>query len=476
MSNLEIENKIKFSDNSNTNNQLLQKILHLRDIIRTSKLLTSVNNITFDSTFMLSVNIKNIINNVINNPNIKDNNATLTPDYIIKSLNELCDYENTKVTCVGINNNPLKKKDEELAKLTFQFALYELLAPKICIEDYNIGKNKFDTICQNIISQFNRSMIEPGEMVGVLSAQSIGEPVTQMTLSSFHHAGIASAASLGIPRVTEILSLSRNLKTPEIKIVFVEKSSKNPALANKIASHLSLVTLKDIRKKISIFYDPNPLKKDGYMSKDNVYNVFYSHSQSKYSCQKDISGTEWLLRIEINRERMMEKDITLLDIKAKFCSNWEKRYNDIKTLKKEEKVLLERITTVNILSNSDNDLVPVIHIRFNMTQIDFSIITNFIDLFVDNFKLKGIPSITKIVSVVEEPTISFDKDDGSIKKDKQWTVYTMGVNMRELRYINEIDLDNTLCNDIMEIYELYGIDACREALLKELKKIFMSAG
>ena len=55
MSNLEIENKIKFSDNSNTNNQLLQKILHLRDIIRTSKLLTSVNNITFDSTFMLSV-------------------------------------------------------------------------------------------------------------------------------------------------------------------------------------------------------------------------------------------------------------------------------------------------------------------------------------------------------------------------------------------------------------------------------------
>jgi DNA-directed RNA polymerase II subunit RPB1 len=476
MSNKEIENKIKFNNkdlDTDANNKLYSKILKLRDIIRRAKVVTSINNITFDASFMLSVNMKNIINNIRGNTTIADNDK-LEVDYIINKLNDVCDYKNTKVTCMS--NSPLKYKDEKLAKLTFRFALYELLSPKICINEYNINKNKFDQICENIITQFNKSIVEPGEMVGIVAAQSTGEPVTQMTLSSFHHAGIASAASLGVPRVKEIISLSRNLKTPEIRIIFEEKSNQNQALVNKIASHLSLVTMKDIRKKIDVCYDPNPLKKDGYMANDNVYNVFYSHSQSKHSCQNDVTETPWLLRIEINREAMMEKDITLLDIKSKFCNNWEKRYQDIKNLNKVEKTLLERITTVNILSNSDNDLSPVIHIRLNMPQFDFSILTSFIDVFVDSFKLKGIESINKIVSVAEEPFISFDKNDGTMLKNKHWVVYTMGVNMRDLRYINGIDLSKTLCNDIMEIYELYGIDACRCALLKEFKKVFLGAG
>jgi len=475
MNNKEIENKVIFGDknlDTDNNKKLYSKIIKLRDIIRQTKVATSINNITFESSFMLSVNIKNIVNNEKANTNTKD--EKLDVDYIIQQLNDVCEYKNTKVTCVG--NSPLKYKDEKLAKLAFRFALYESLSPKICINEYNIGKTTFDKICENIILQFNKSIVEPGEMVGAIAAQSVGEPTTQMTLSSFHHAGIASAASLGVPRVKELISLSRNLKTPEIKILFNDKSKGNYQLVNKISSHLSLVTMRDISKKIDIFYDPNPLTKNGYMAKDNVYNVFYSHSQSKYTCNKDISGTSWLLRIEINREKMMEKDITLLDIKSKFCNNWEKRYSDSKNLTKTEKTILDRISSVNILSNSDNDLVPVIHIRFSMPQFDFGILTNFIESFVNNFKLKGIESINRIVSVSEQSYISFDKNDGTLLKNKHWVVYTMGVNMRDLRYINGIDLDKTLCNDIMEIYELYGIDACRAALLKEFKNVFLNAG
>lgn len=475
MSNKEIENKIVFNDkklDTKNNLELYPKIIKLRDIIRYAKVVTSTNNITFDASFMLSVNIKNIVNNVKSDTSIKDD-IKLEVDYVIEKLKSVTSYENTKITCVG--NSELKHKDEKMAKTTFRFALYELLNPKACISEYNIGKNKFDKICDNIIIQFNQTMVEPGEMVGVIAAQSTGEPLTQMTLKSFHTAGLASAAALGVPRVKEVISLSRNLKTPETRIIFNQKINQNHGVVNKIASHLSLVTMKDIRKKIDIFYDPNPLKKDGYMATDKVYNVFYSHSQSKNSTQKDVTETPWLLRIEINREAMMEKDITLLDIKAKFSNNWEKRYSDIKNLNKTEKTLLERIATVNILSNSDNDLNPVIHIRINMPLFDFGILTNFIDVFVDNFKLKGIEQIDKIVSVTEEPYISFDQD-GTMLKNKHWVVYTMGVNVKELRYINGIDLGKTLCNDIMQIFELYGIDACRMALLKELKKVFMGAG
>lgn len=472
MSNNEILEKIKIG-NKKLDDLMMKRIIKMRNKIRRAKLVTSINNITFDPSFMLNANIKNIINNVKEDKDIKDNEA-LTPEYVIDKLEEICDNKHTMVTCMA-NKSNFKRKDEKLSKLTFRFALYESLSPRIC-EIHDIKKNKFDLICKLIVKQFNGSMVEAGEMVGVVAAQSIGEPVTQLTISSFHHAGIASAASLGVPRFRELISLTTNLKTPEIRIIFSEGFNKNLPMANKIASHLSLVTMKDIRKKIDIYYDPKPLSKDGHMAKDHVYNAFYSHSKSKYACQKDISGTDLLLRIEINREKMMERDITLLDIKTKFCNNWEKRYNDIKTLKKDEKVLLEKITSVCILSNSDNDISPVIHIRFNMTDIDFTVLASFIDIFVDNFKLKGIKGIDKIVSVLEEPVITFDKVDGSMNKEKHSVIYTSGVNMKELRYIKNIDLNKTLCNDIMQIYELYDIDACYAALMREFKKVFAGAG
>jgi DNA-directed RNA polymerase II subunit RPB1 len=177
----------------------------------------------------------------------------------------------------------------------------------------------------------------------------------------------------------------------------------------------------------------------------------------------------------MDREKLMEKDITLLDIKSKFCNHWEKRYNDIKGLKKEERVLLERITQTSILSNSDNDKYPIIHIRFDMTEFDFSVMVSFIETFIDNFKLKGIENIAKIAGVSEEPTIIFDDETGEMKTIKNWVTYTSGVNLYDIRYVNGIDLNRTVCNDIMIIYETYGIDAARAALIKEFKTVFAAA-
>jgi len=261
-----------------------------------------------------------------------------------------------------------------------------------------------------------------------------------------------------------------------MSIFLTTENRNNEEITKKIASHLKYTTIRDIRNKVDIYYDPTPLRKDGFMEKDNVYNVFYSYSQSKNACQGDISSLPWLLRIEIDREKMMEKDITLLDIKSKFCNHWEKRYSEVKGLKKDEKTLLERITQTSILSNSDNSKTPIIHIRFDMTQFDFSTLVNFIDTFVDNFKLKGVEDIKKINNVINEQVISFENENEELKKEKQWVIYTAGINMKDIRYINGVDLNKTICNDIMTIYEIYGIDAARNALIKEFKTVFAGAG
>lgn len=260
-----------------------------------------------------------------------------------------------------------------------------------------------------------------------------------------------------------------------MKIYLEKKYRANEEIAKKIASYLKHTTIKDIRNRASIYYDPNPLRKGGFMEQDNVYNVFHSYSQTKNSCQADFMTLPWLLRIEMNREKLMEKDITLLDIKSKYCNHWETRYGDVKGLKKEEKSLLEKITHTAILSNSDGSPNPVIHIRFDMSEFNFASLVNFIDVFVDSFKIKGVESIARVNSVLEKPLISFDNEDEDMVKEKQWIIDTAGINLKDLRYMHGIDLNKTMCNDIMTIYETYGIDAARNALIKQYREVFLSA-
>lgn len=486
MGNKAVSDKIKFSDQelknfkkftAKDNEAFFKDVIELRNIIRNSRMKSANNNITFDSKYHLPVNIRNVINTV-KSMDIKGDN--LEPDYVLSKIDELLDYNTTKITSMTEkdrkNKKSLKYKDELLAKTVFKFALYELLAPKVCIFENNLNKGKFDMICEMIAEKFNRAIAEPGEMVGIIAAQSIGEPTTQMTLNTFHHAGAASSVSLGVPRVKELMGLSRNIKTPNMKIILDQKYRKNEAIAKKIASHLKHTTIKDIRNRASIYYDPNPLRKGGFMEQDNVYNVFHSYSQNKNSCQADFSSLPWLLRIEMNREKMMEKDITLLDIKSKFCNHWETRYNEVKGLKKEEKSLVEKITQTSILSNSDGSPDPIIHIRFDMSEFNFASLVNFIDVFVDSFKIKGVEHISRVNFVKEEMVITFNNEDESLEKDKQWIIDTSGINLLELRYMHGIDLNKTVCNDIMTIYETYGIDAARNALIKEYRNVFAGSG
>lgn len=298
------------------------------------------------------------------------------------------------------------------------------------------------------------------------------------TLNTFHHAGTGTfgASTLGVPRMKELLSLSKNIKTPHMSILLTKEIRKNQEISNKIASYIKFTTMKDIRRKVDIYYDPTPLKKGGFMDRDGVYNIFYSHAPNKNSCQNDVKSLPWLMRIELDREKMMEKDITLLDIKSKFCNQWQKRFQDTKGTRKEERVILERISQLSILSNSENDKFPVIHVRFDMTEFDFSSLVNFLNIFIDNFKIKGIDSINKIDNVKEEDVITFDNENEEKLQEKQHVIYTAGVNLIDIRYINGIDLSKTISDDVVEIFNTFGIDAARISLLREFKSVFKNAG
>lgn len=66
----------------------------------------------------------------------------------------------------------------------------------------------------------------PGEMIGTVAAQSIGEPTTQMTLNTFHFAGVsAKNVTLGVPRLIEIINIAKNIKTPSLSVHLVHPST-----------------------------------------------------------------------------------------------------------------------------------------------------------------------------------------------------------------------------------------------------------
>ncbi|ARF09013.1 DNA-directed RNA polymerase subunit alpha [Catovirus CTV1] len=299
-----------------------------------------------------------------------------------------------------------------------------------------------------------------------------------MTLNSFHSAGIAAIGSVtqGVPRIKELLSLAKKIKTPQMIIYLTKEYMASREMANKISSYIKYTTLGHIIKKISVYYDPDPNSKDSYMQKDNVKNIYLTNKTSKHSCQADISGLPWLMRIELDREKMLEKEVTLLDIKSKFCNSWEKRYADMKNMKKEEKYVLEKISQLAVISNTDNDRSPMLHFRFEMSDYDMMIINQFIEHIIDKFKLKGIPSIADIATTQEERVLYFDGPNHDVEKKTQFAIYTVGINLTDIRYIAGIDPYRTICNDVITMYENFGIEAARATLAREIAYAYERAG
>lgn len=247
-------------------------------------------------------------------------------------------------------------------------------------------------------------------------------------------------------------------------------------MANKVASHLKYTTLGHIRKNIEVYYDPSPYAKDGFMDKDNVHHVYYSHNPTKYACQMDITPLPWLIRIELDREKMLEKEVTLLEIKSKFCNAWEKRYADAKNMKREERAVIDKISQMAILSNSDNDAQPVIHIRFEMNNYEVNIVNDFIDYIIDAFNLKGLQTITDIVPPTEERVLLFNGPDHAKEIKKQYVIYTVGSDPYGIRYLEGIDINRVICNDVVAMFEIFGIEAGRAILAREIFFAFDRAG
>ncbi len=133
------------------------------------------------------------------------------------------------------------------------------LPPKVLDEleekvmDIGLTKKEFDEICDNVIDSYERALVEPGEAVGTVAAQSIGEPGTQMTLRTFHYAGVAElSVTQGLPRLIEIVDARKNPSTPTMKIHLVDAIAEDRNAAKRIARNIEMILVESVASNISI--------------------------------------------------------------------------------------------------------------------------------------------------------------------------------------------------------------------------------
>lgn len=112
---------------------------------------------------------------------------------------------------------------------------------------------QFLNICRD---KFMKSQIEPGTAVGAVCAQSIGEPGTQMTLKTFHFAGVASMnITQGVPRIKEIINASKNISTPIITAELMVDS--DPEFARVVKGRIEKTTLGEVSEYIEEVFLPD---------------------------------------------------------------------------------------------------------------------------------------------------------------------------------------------------------------------------
>jgi len=120
------------------------------------------------------------------------------------------------------------------------------------LKDKKVGDAKLKKILDKVLEEYEQARVKPGESVGLVAAESIGEPGTQMTLNTFHFAGVAEMnVTLGLPRIIEILDGRKAIKTPMMEI-YLKKPYSTGKNIKELALSIKETKLNELSTEFSI--------------------------------------------------------------------------------------------------------------------------------------------------------------------------------------------------------------------------------
>jgi DNA-directed RNA polymerase subunit A" len=302
----------------------------------------------------------------------------------------------------------------EAVKEILPLSLYEELVKSLS-EAADLSDEEKLAVIEEVVRRYVLAMAQPGEPVGVVAAQSIGEPGTQMTLRTFHYAGLMEFdVTLGLPRLIEVVDAKREPSTPIMEIYLDEEHKYSEAKAREIARRIEYTTLEKVMtslqytlgdRDVIIKLDPEMLEDKG-VSVDLVIERIRDSGIGEVRLGED----QYTLVVTIDRRVLPEE-----------------RIFDYRTYKEIESKLRK-------------------------------------------LYLKGVKGINRTsIRVIDEKVV-----DGKVVRE--YAIVTEGSNLAEVLFMEGVDYRRTTTNNIFEIAEVLGIEAARNAIIKEIMKVLEDAG
>ena len=422
-------------------------------------LIKNVFNYENSSTIHQPVNFRRIIGNVQNQFNIhKDSMVNISP-------NEIYDW-------IDLVLNNLDKLTYSAPTLLFKIAFKFYLAPKELIVIRRFNKKAITYLFQYIELTYKKAIAHPGEMVGIIAAQSLGEPTTQMTLNTFHFAGIASKSNVtrGVPRIEEILSLSENPKNPSVTVYLKKEDETDKQKARELMHTLEYTNLRDITRKVGIYFDPDDTKT--LLVEDKLlmeqFNEFSKIIADCAEQDKSVKNkSKWILRFEFDTETMLDKNISMDDVHFAIKNSYKDNLFCIYTdLNDNNLVLRIRLK----MGGSSKKMKLLIKKQKSLDQTDeIHIFKNLQENLLNNIILRGVEKIPKVI--IRKVPSRMIKKNGNYINEEGWVLDTVGTNLLDILALDGLDEKRTYSNSIREIHKVLGIEAARQAIYNELVEV-----
>jgi DNA-directed RNA polymerase II subunit RPB1 len=428
---------------------------------------------------------EDIIKHVFKNKSDSTINCPVAFAYIINNIQGQCNITITSFVDVTLLEalEMIEKCYSNLEKIVyapptelFKTLFYYYLSPKELLIVKRFNRAALTLLLDTVTINYKRAIVAPGEMVGMIAAQSIGEVSTQMTLNTFHFAGVASKSNVtrGVPRIEEILSLSSEIKNPSLSVYLKPEDERQKEKAQTIMYMLEHTRLEEIVKSIEICFDPDDLNTMIHEDKDTIqqYRAFENMVKecNETSEQNDENEkSKWIIRIVMNPEIMLEKNITMDDVNFTLKSCYENQINCIYSDFNSDKLVF-RIRMNEVLKSSSSRGGQK---KAKVNPLDQSdqiyVLKNFQDQLLQNIVLRGVKGINKVV--LRKVIDNMVENNGLYKKQDIWVLDTIGTNLLDVLGLNYIDNTRTTSNDIVEIYNVLGIEAARHAIYNELVEV-----
>jgi len=317
--------------------------------------------------------------------------------------------------------------------------------------------------------------------------------IVHNTLNTFHFAGVASKSNVtrGVPRIEEILSLSSEPKNPSLTIFMKPEDEDDRERAQSVMNMLEHTRLRDVTAHIDICFDPDDA--NSVIEADRaMIEQFYEFEDLVAECAGDsgATGTEkskWVVRLELNPDVMLDKNITMEDVNFALKNSYNNEiscvYSDYNA---DNLVFRIRMTEVVKRSAANNKGKAKVGAGDGVTTgtdgVDGAVATGanlpldqsdhifklkrFQEELMNNVVLRGTKKLGKVILRKIKNMVTA-RDGEYIKKDA-WVLDTSGSNLMDVLALDYIDFARTFSNDIIETYNVFGIEAARQSIYNEL--------